>query len=143
MKDVKSVIPTLVMTWFLFSYKRMAKKKQGHSQESQCWKKMRKLKFHLKDSAKLKNNNPPPASPGTSPSIMSPAAVSSMRVSEAELDKPSTEWRKRKKRLRFSQFLEVRSRVSQQSAIIVLLFNTSRSRCLKNTTGKSVSPGQS
>ena len=119
----------------------MAKKKQGHSQgqESQCLKKMRMLKFRLKDSTNLKNNNPPAASPRMSPS-MSPAAVSSMRVSVTELDNPTTEWRRRKKRLRFSQFLEVRSWISQT---LIFNFITSRSRCLQNTTGKPVSPGQS
>ena len=87
------------------------KEKQDHSPESQCWKKMRRLKFRLRTASSVKNNNSHPESPGVPPSpspIMSPGGLSSMRVTVTEVDKPSPQWRNRKKILRFGQFLEVR-----------------------------------
>ena len=96
---------------------RMAKKKQGQS-KSQCRRKMRRLKFHLQASGKFKNESPP-ASTGLSPNpTLSPGGVSAMRVTVSAADNPSPGWRKRKKRLRFSQFLEVRIDVNSYSVTL-------------------------
>ena len=67
---------------------------------------MRRLKYHCKSSASFKNNNNPSASLSLSPTV-SPGGLSSMRVTVTKEGKPSPEWRRRKKVLRFRQFLEV------------------------------------